>query len=65
MSSQPISSRTRPAAARPAGSSFKDAFLRFARDIWHSYQRHSQYQVMLAAGRDHGVPEDVVHGRRR
>lgn len=35
-----------------------------ARDMWHSYQRHSQYQVMLAAGRDHGVPDDAVQGHR-
>jgi hypothetical protein len=33
--------------------------------MWHSYQRHSQYQVMLAAGRHHGAPEQVVYNRTK
>jgi hypothetical protein len=65
MSSHPGTSSPLSARARPAKSSFKAAFLTFARDMWHSYQRHSQYQVMLAAGRHHGAPEQVVYNRTK
>ncbi|MGH8780430.1 hypothetical protein [Paraburkholderia sp.] len=63
MSSQPASSTLVP--AHPARTSFSVTLRRIAREMWRSYQRHSQYQVMLAAGRDHGVPDDEVRGRRR
>jgi len=68
MSSQPPinSSLRNTATARPAKkASFKAAFLSFARDMWHSYQRHSQYQVMLAAGRNSGLAERVVYNRSK
>jgi hypothetical protein len=66
MSSQPVSSTLRNSAAHPAKkSSFKATFLSFARDMWHSYQRHSQYQVLLAAGRLHGAPEQVIYNRSK
>jgi len=66
MSSHPVSSNLRNSAARPAKkSSFKAKFLSFARDMWHSYQRHSQYQVLLAAGRQHGAPEQVIYNRSK
>ncbi|TDN63569.1 hypothetical protein [Paraburkholderia sp. BL10I2N1] len=66
MSSHPVSSNLRNSAARPAKkSSFKARCLSFARDMWHSYQRHSQYQVMLAAGRQYGAPEKVIYNRSK
>ncbi|HXZ10361.1 MAG TPA: hypothetical protein VEI25_20100 [Paraburkholderia sp.] len=66
-SSTSVSSSLRnTAAARPAKkSSFKAAFLSFARDMWHSYQRHSQYQVMLAAGRNSGLAQQVVYNHSK
>jgi hypothetical protein len=66
MSSHPVSSNLRSSAARSAKkTSFKATFLSFARDMWHSYQRHSQYQVMLAVGRQYGAPEKVIYNRSK
>lgn len=68
MSSQPstpVNSNLRNTARPAKKSSFKAAFLSFARDMWHSYQRHSQYQVMLSAGRNSGLAERVIYNRSK
>ncbi|WP_228981794.1 hypothetical protein [Paraburkholderia gardini] len=62
MSTQSVSSRSTP-AARPAASSFKAAFVSFAQDMWHSYMRHSQYQVLLSSGNPHRVPREIARQR--
>ncbi len=56
MSSHPITSRP--------SSSFWASLQSLARDMWQSYLRHSQYQVMLAGGRNYGVLSEVVRERR-
>ncbi|SEB23609.1 MAG: hypothetical protein EPN73_04635 [Paraburkholderia sp.] len=64
MSTQSVSSRSTP-AARPAVSSFKAAFLSFAQDMWHSYMRHSQYQMLLSSGNSHRTPQETARQGRR
>jgi len=38
---------------------------RLVRVVWRSYERHSLYQVMLAAGREDSLPDDLVQSPRR
>ncbi|CAG4895723.1 hypothetical protein [Paraburkholderia saeva] len=64
MSTQSVSSRSTP-ASRTAPSSFKAAFLSFAQDMWHSYMRHSQYEMQLSSGNPHRLPQDIARQGRR
>lgn len=64
MSTQSVSSRPAP-AVRPAVSSFKAAFLSFAQDMWHSYMRHSQYQMLLSSGNPQRTPQEAARQGRR
>lgn len=60
MSSQSASSRVVPANGRPASSSLGASIRRLATVIWRSYERHSLYQVMLAAGCHEDLPADLA-----
>ena len=60
MSSQSVSSRVVPVTAGVKGSSLRATISRLARLVWRSYERHSLYQVMLAAGHEEGLQEHLV-----
>lgn len=60
MSSQSASSRAVSTNARPASSSLGATMRRLATVIWRSYERHSLYQVMLAAGCHEDLPADFA-----
>ncbi|MGF6241559.1 MULTISPECIES: hypothetical protein [Paraburkholderia] len=65
MSSQSVSSRVVPVTAGVKGSSLRATISRLARLVWRSYERHSLYQVMLAAGHDEALPDTLVHDPRQ
>jgi hypothetical protein len=65
MSSQSVSSRVVPANRRPTAASFVASVRRVARVMWRSYERHSLYEVMLAAGDYDGLPREVRHHPKR
>ncbi|WP_144155504.1 hypothetical protein [Paraburkholderia sp. BCC1885] len=61
MSSQTVSSRIVSATAGARGSSLKATISRLARLMWRSNERHSLYQVMLAAGHQDASTDAPVH----
>jgi|HubBroStandDraft_2_1064218.scaffolds.fasta_scaffold3370937_1 hypothetical protein len=65
MSSQFVSSRVAPVTAGERASSLRKTISRLARLMWRSSERHSLYQVMLAAGHDEGLPDALVHDPRQ
>lgn len=64
MSSQSASSHVVTAAVRPVPVSLGATIRRIASLLWHSYERHSLYQVMLASGED-GEADDLALRARR
>ncbi|SIO53117.1 hypothetical protein SAMN05444168_6464 [Paraburkholderia phenazinium] len=60
MSSRSISSRAVPATTRGPAPSLRATLSRVARLMWRSSERHSLYQVMLAAGHEEGLQEHLV-----
>ena len=64
MSSHPISSRSSSSSAPRTRTGFWASLQSLASAMWQSYLRHSQYQVMLAGGRNYGVLSEIVRERR-
>jgi hypothetical protein len=60
MSSRSVSSRVVSANAGAQASSLMATISRLARLMWRSYERHSLYPVMLAAGHDEVLQDGLV-----
>ncbi|RFU44110.1 hypothetical protein [Paraburkholderia sp. DHOC27] len=58
MSSQSASSRAAPANRRASAASFIATMRRAVQAIWRSHERHSLYEVMLAAGDFDNLPRE-------
>ncbi|HEY1998401.1 hypothetical protein [Paraburkholderia sp.] len=65
MSNPSASSHVASSTARAMPLSLRTTIRRIARLMWRSYERHSLYQVMLAAGHDEDAPDDLALRARR
>ncbi|WP_133894656.1 hypothetical protein [Paraburkholderia sp.] len=64
MSSRSVSSRAVPATSGVGAPSLRATLSRIARLMWRSSERHSLYQVMLAAGHEEGLQDNLVQRSR-
>jgi hypothetical protein len=60
MPSRSVPSRAVPATTGVRAPSLRATISRLARLMWRSSERHSLYQVMLAAGHEEGRPDNRV-----